>query len=289
MRRLFFLSWATVWAAVTSGCAVTHLGGPEIPTPLSAPGAFDVERNIVFTPADWPAPLMVDVYRLRGDGPFPAVLVIHGGGWARGSRDEMAHICKKLAEQGFVAVNAEYRLAPAFTFPAPVQDLQQALRWMHENAAGYGIDPLHIGLWGYSAGAQLASLLAVLSPGDPNFADGLRVQAVVSGGTPVDLRRGANSPLISQYIGRPIEEVPELYQQASPIAYVSKDDPPMFLYHGGADTIVKDINVTRMREELERAGVPVETYIVHGTGHIGAFFNGGAIDAGLGFLRRQLR
>lgn len=289
MRRLFFFSWAAIWAAVTSGCAVTHTGGPESPAPLLEPVAFDVQRDIVFTPTDWPKPLKADVYRPRGEGLFPAVLVIHGGGWARGSRDEMAHICKKLAAQGFVAVNVEYRLAPADHFPAPVQDLQQALRWMHDNAAAQQIDARRIGLWGYSAGAQLSSLLGVLSPGDPNFAEGLRAQAVVSGGTPVDLRMGAHSKLISQYIGRPIEEVPELYLQASPINYVSKDDPPMFFYHGSIDAIVKDINVTRMRDELERAGVPVETYIIHGTGHIGAFFNGGAVDAGIEFLQRYLR
>ncbi len=289
MRRLFFLSWATFWAAMTSGCAVTHTGGPEAPASLSEPRAFDLQRDVVFTPADWPAPLKMDVYRPRGAGPFPAVLVIHGGGWARGSRDEMAHICKKLAAQGFVAVNVEYRLAPAVHFPAPVQDLQQALRWIHANATEQQIDVRRIGLWGYSAGAQLASLLGVLSPGDPNFAEGLRVQAVVSGGTPVDLRRGADSKLIRQYIGPPIAEAPELYLQASPIAYVSQDDPPMFLYHGSADAIVGDINVKRMREELERAGVPVETYLIHGIGHIAAFFNGGAIDAGVEFLRRKLQ
>lgn len=289
MRRLFFLSWATVWAAVTSGCAVTHTGGPETPAPLPAPAAFDVQRDIVFTPADRPAPLKADVYRPRGEGLFPAVLVIHGGGWARGSRDEMAHVCKRLAAQGFVAVNVEYRFAPAFHFPAPVQDLQQALRWMRENAASQQIDVRHIGLWGYSAGAHLAALLGVLSPGDPNYVETLRAQAVVAGGTPVDLRRGADSPLIQQFIGRPIAEVPELYEQASPIAYVSKDDPPMFLYHGNLDAIVKETNAERMRDELNRVGVPAETYIIHGTGHIGAFFNNGAIDAGIGFLQRYLR
>lgn len=289
MRRLFFLSWATFWAAVTSGCAVTHTGGPDAPAPSPASMAFDVQRDIVFTPSDWVTPLKADVYRPRGDGPFPAVLVIHGGGWARGSRDEMAHICKKLAAKGFVAVNAEYRLAPAFHFPAPVQDLQQALRWMHDDASEQHIDARRIGVWGYSAGAHLAALLGVLSPGDPNFAEGLRVQAVVSGGTPVDLRRGASSSLIQQFIGKKLEEAPEAYQQASPIAYVSKDDPPMFLYHGGMDIIVKEVNATRMRDELAGVGVPAETYIVHGTGHIGAFFHGGAIDAGIDFLQRYLR
>lgn len=288
MRRLFFLSGVTLLAALTGGCAVTHIGGAKAPAFLPAPSAFDVQREIVFTPANWPAPLKADVYRPRGSGLLPAVLVIHGGGWARGSRDEMKNICKKLAAQGFIAVSVEYRFAPAFNFPAPVQDLQQALRWMHANATEQRIDVRRIGVWGYSAGAELASLLGVLSPGDPNFSEGLRVQAVVSGGTPVDLRIGASSKLISQYIGRPIAEAPELYLQASPIAYTSKDDPPMFLYHGSVDAIVGDINAKRMREALEREGVPVEMYIIHGLGHIATFFNGGAIDAGMDFLHRQL-
>jgi dipeptidyl aminopeptidase/acylaminoacyl peptidase len=83
--------------------------------------------------------------------------------------------------------------------------------------------------------------------------------------------------------------VPEPYRQASPIAFVSADDPPMLFYHGGMDWVVSDINATRMREALQPVGVPVETYIVHGVGHVGAFFNRGAINAGIDFLQRHLR
>ena len=289
MRKMFFWSWAALWAAASSGCAVTYTGGPEKVQPLPEAGAFDVQKNVVYTPQDWPAAQQADIYTPRGAGPFPAVLVVHGGGWTRGSRSEMEHICKRLAGQGFVAVNIDYRLAPADIFPAPLQDLQQAVLWMRAQANDQKIDAQRLAVWGYSAGAQLASLLGVLSPGDPNFVEGTRVMAVVSGGTPVDMRKGADSKLIRQYIGKPIAELPEPYRQASPIAFVSADDPPIFLYHGSIDWIVGEINATRMRDELERVGVPVELYIVHGVGHIGAYFNRGATDAGVDFLIRKLR
>ncbi|WP_240783595.1 alpha/beta hydrolase [Stenotrophobium rhamnosiphilum] len=286
---MFFWSWAALWAAASSGCAVTHSGGPENIQPLSPAKAFDVQKNIIYTPKDWAVAQQADVYTPRGAGPFPAVLVVHGGGWARGSRYEMEHICKRLAEQGFVAVNIDYRLAPAHIFPAQLQDVQQAMLWMHAQAKNQKIDTQRLAVWGYSAGAQLAALLGALSPGDPNFVEGTRVQAVVAGGTPVDLRKGADSKLIRQYIGKPIAELPEPYRKASPIAFVSADDPPTFLYHGSIDWIVAEINATRMRDELERVGVPVELYIVHGVGHIGAYFNRGATDAGVDFLIRRLR
>lgn len=289
MRKIFFWSWAALWAVASSGCAVTYTGGPEKVPELPPASAFDVQKNVVYTAVGWSKPLQADVYTPRGAGPFPAVLVVHGGGWARGSRGEMEHICKRLAGQGFIAVNIDYRLAPEFVFPAPLQDLQQALQWMHQHAGEQRIDQQRIAVWGYSAGAQLAALLGVLSPGDPNFVEGTRVQAVVAGGTPTDLRRGANSKLIRQYLGRSIDEIPDSYRQASPIAFVSADDPPMFLYHGNMDWIVDKINATRMRDELVRVNVPVELYVVHGVGHIGAYFNNGAIDAGISFLQRRLR
>ena len=289
LRNLLFWSWAAVWAAMSSACSVTRIGGPEDPRALAPAGQFDVQKDRVYTTPDWPEPLRADIYTPQGAGPFPAVLVVHGGGWRRGTRGEMDHICKRLAGQGFIAVSIDYRLAPASTFPAALEDLQQAVRWMHANAAEQHIDAQRIAVWGYSAGAQLAALLGVLSPGDPHFSEGTRVRAVVSGGTPVDLRFAAKSSLVQQFIGARIEQAPALYRQASPIAFVSADDPPMFLYHGGMDWVVGDINARRMHDALAGAGVPTELYLIHGTGHIGAYFNRGAIDAGIAFLQRQLR
>jgi acetyl esterase/lipase len=276
-------------ALLTAGCAVTHTGGPKNPPPLAVEKSFSEQTNVVFTPPGWPKELKADIYKPEGAGPFPAVLVVHGGAWVTGSQLEMKHICDELAGHGFVAINIEYRLAPAYNFPAPLQDLQQAMHWIHAHAAEYRIDDHRIGAWGYSAGAELVSLLATLSPGDPNFAKGTRVRAVVSGGTPADLRFAGDIGVVRTYIGQKIEDQPELYRQASPIAFVSADDPPMFLYHGTWDFIFDDINARRMKHALDRVQVPAEIYLVHWAGHIRTFTYGGATDAGVAFLQRHLR
>lgn len=273
---------------LATGCATTYSGGTA-PGPLPEARAFSVDKDVVFTPPDWTQALKADIYRPQGAGPFPTVLVVHGGGWITGKREEMSRISRRLAEQGFVAVEIDYRLAPEFVFPSPLQDLQQAMRWIHANAAHYAMDDQRIGAWGYSAGAELVSLLGTLSPGDPNFAEGTRVRAVVSGGTPADLRFAGDSTLVRKYIGHKIDDEPQLYRQASPVAFVSSDDPPMFLYHGGLDWVVGDVNARRMKDELDRVGVPAELLLVHGMGHIGVFTFGYGEDEGVAFLRRRLR
>lgn len=285
MRRFL----ALLLAASVSGCATSHLGGPAAPDSLAAAASFSVQRDIVFSAPAAPEALKADLYVPEGPGPFPAVVVVHGGGWIKGQRSEMDRICRQLAGHGLVAVNIDYRLAPAQIFPAPLQDLQQAMRWVHAHAADYRIDDRHIGAWGYSAGAELVSLLGTLGPGDPNFAEGTRPQAVVSGGTPADLRFASSSPLVHQYLGGTLEQRPQAYRDASPLAFVSPDDPPMFFYHGGLDWVVGDINARRMKQELDRAGVPAELYLVHGIGHIGVFLGGYGVEAGVGFLQRKLR
>src|SRR5271154_705244 len=106
--------------------------------------------------------LQLDMARPKtGDGPFPAVLCIHGGGFRAGSRQGYDALCVKLAEQGYVAVTASYRLAPKYQFPAAVHDVKAAIRWLRANAGKYKIDPEHIGVTGDSAGGHLAQLLGV--------------------------------------------------------------------------------------------------------------------------------
>ena len=280
---------ALFFAVLSTGCVTTYTGGPDHPAPLANGASFSVQNDVVFSPSGWPKELKADVYIPDGAGPFPAVLVAHGGGWITGRRAEMGHICKQLAGHGLVAVNIDYRLAPEFTFPSHLQDLQLAMHWIHAHAGDYRINEHRIGAWGYSAGAELVSLLGTLSPGDPNFAAGTRVQAVVSGGTPADLRFAGDNSLVKQYIGYKIEDKPELYRQASPLAFVSADDPPMFFYHGTFDWVIGEINAKRMKEELDRVGVPAELYLVHGAEHIGTFTSGYGVDEGVAFLRRKLR
>ncbi|MGH7961493.1 MAG: alpha/beta hydrolase fold domain-containing protein [Candidatus Binatia bacterium] len=280
-----------VWCA---GCT-QHIGRPETDAPTrAASGTYTLHQNIVYTPVSWPQRLEADVYVPAGVGPFPGVLVIHGGGWQGGTRADMNHIAKRLVQRGYTAVNISYRFAPASHFPAQIQDLQQAVRWMRQNAAAYRIDPQWIGVFGYSAGGHLAALLGTIRPGD-GFDDkaddpSTRIQAVVVGGAPTDLRKFRGGRLVPQFLGTTIDKNPQVFAHASPIVHVSSDDPPMFLYHGSLDTLVDISHATDMKQALDAANVPAELYIVRGLGHIAVFIiNDSAIEAGIAFLDRWLR
>ena len=108
--------------------------------------------------------LRADVYLPRSEGPHPGALLIHGGGWTTGSKLQMGAHGRRLAKSGFVGVAIDYRLAPRHTFPAQVEDCLKALEWMGRSGVDYGIDTERIAAVGYSAGGQLACLVATTSP-----------------------------------------------------------------------------------------------------------------------------
>jgi acetyl esterase/lipase len=217
------------------------------------------------------------------------VLVVHGGGWTGRSRADMITISQRLAERGYVAMNISYRFAPTWHFPAQLQDLQQALLWLRANADEQNVMKDKIGVWGYSAGAHLAALLAVTGPGDRYFLEGTRVQALVGGGTPTDLRNYPDGPLTNALIGTPFKTNPDLWRDASPFALVTPDDPPTFLYHGTFDYTVQLRNSRNMYAALQAAKVPAELYLLRGREHIITFFLDAPVAEGIEFLDRRLR
>ena len=219
----------------------------------------------MYSPRDWPAVLAADLYIPRSEGLRPAVLVVHGGGWKGGQRGDMDRIAERLAERGFVVMNASYRLAPAHRFPAQLQDLQQALGWLRAAAPRYGVDPRRVGGFGYSAGAHLVALLGTIDT------PGSRLQALVTGGLPSDLRRYPDGKLVIQLLGATFEENPALFAAASPIVHVSAGDPPMFLYHGALDKTVDPSHSVEMKRALDRAGVRAELRTVPLLGHLLTF------------------
>lgn len=264
----------------------TLVGKPDTPPPAPVTTSFTVTRDVVYTPKVWPEALKADIYQPSGAGAKPAVLLIHGGGWAAPDRrEQMASIAERVAERGYVVVNATYRFAPEYRYPAPVNDLREALKWMRANAAQYQIDPTEIAAMGYSAGGHLAALLGVLDgPAD------VRVQAVVDGAGPTDLRKYQGGKLVPQFLGGTQSQVPQQFVDASPVTHVSPDDPPVFLYHGTWDTLVPDHHSRDFKTALDAAGVHTEWFKIIGRGHITAFFSdGAAIDAALEFLDRTLR
>lgn len=287
MLRFLSLLFGALFGAV--GCT-TYQGRPEGPAAQRVDTEYQVRRDQVFTPPGWPQALKADVYVPQGEGPFPAVLVIHGGGWDSGDRDQVAGIARRLAKRGYVAVNTQYRLAPGAIYPAQLQDVQQAVLWMRANAAEYQIDPTRIASFGYSAGAHLAALLGGVGENGPLGKPGAAVQAVVAGGTPTDLTKWPAGKLVPQLIGGDRAHKLAEYKAASPVSYVNAGDPPVFLYHGGADTLVPIDHAEDYKQLLDAAGVPCELFVLRGRGHILAFLTDGpAVEAAIGFLDRHLR
>lgn len=195
--------------------------------------------------------------RGKAAGPRPAVIIIHGGSWQRGDRARMERIATGLASAGFVAVNIEYSLAPRYRFPAQLNDCKAAVLWIRSNAAALNVDSKRIGAFGYSAGAHLALLLATTGG---ELSDPARIQAVVAGAPPANLAAmpGPADRTLRRLLGADFDEAPELYRQASPIAHVSPDDPPAFLYHGRYDWVVPVQQSRDMADRLRAAGVLVE-------------------------------
>lgn len=240
--------------------------------------------------------LKADVFVPEGEGPFPAVLVVHGGGWRSGNKGQLSFVSRALAEAGYVAVAINYRLAPKHTFPAQIEDCKAAVRWMRQHASEYNIDPNRIGGWGYSAGGHLVSLLGVTDADDglehsaSEGAESTRLQAVVAGGAPCDFRELApESDRLAFWLGGPRGEKEEVYELASPARFVTGDDPPILFYHGDADELVPIDSPRAMMAALEAANVPTEIHVIPGAAHIKAALDGSAVRRGIEFLDSRLK
>ncbi|MBI2383061.1 MAG: alpha/beta hydrolase [Gammaproteobacteria bacterium] len=280
-------------ASALAACAA-HEGAPAVKRKLdTAPFKIGVQRNVVYTPAGWPEKLRADVYIPRGIGPYPVVVLLHGGGWDDGDRADMDDIAEDLAGRGYAAVTVDYRLAPRHRFPAPLHDVQQALRWVRSKADTYQIDPARVAVFGYSSGAHLAALIGTVGEGDPLDAphggSETRVQAVVAGGTPADLTKLVENENVARLLGGGPAERPELYAQASPLAHVSPGDAPFFLYHGTWDSTVPIEQAEVLKAALDAAGVPAELFRTSVLGHTAmSLFDGAVVDEAID-LDRNLR
>ncbi len=276
-------------ALMLTGCA-SHDGRPDNARISSVkPVEVTVTRDVVYTPAGWPQELRADLYKPVGNGPFPAVVMIHGGGWEGRSREDMTEISQQVAERGYVVMNVSYRFAPQWHFPAQLQDVQQAVLWLRGHASDLNVLKNRVATWGYSAGAHLAALAGVTGPEDRWFVEGSRVQAVVAGGTPVDIRYYKTGTLTNGLTGVPYEKNPELWREATPLALVTQDDPPMFLYHGTFDFTVGEGNAHAMYEALNANRIPAELYLMRGLEHLSTFVVDRPVANGIDFLDLYLR
>lgn len=213
----------------------------------------------------------------EGDGPFPAVLVIHGGAWRGGNKDSNRRILGEFAQRGYVAVSPQYRFCPQNVFPAQVIDVKAAVRWMRSNAKEYKVDPGHVGAMGFSAGGHLALMLGLTGPDDglegevTSDAPSSKVQAVVNYFGPTDLNATdipkISKPLVKDFLGVTPWENPETAAKASPITFVTRDDPPVLTFQGTKDPLVPYTQAIKLAESLTNAGVPGRLELLVGAGH----------------------
>ncbi|MEX0603331.1 MAG: alpha/beta hydrolase [Marinobacter sp.] len=284
---------STVWLGLLlAGCA-NHINAPEQAIDLEHTD-YSVRKDIVFSPADWPQTLKADLYLPDGEQTRPAVLMVHGGGWERRSRQDMNWIAEHLTAHGIAVMNIDYRFAPEFQFPAQLHDLQIAMHWLRGHAAELKIDPDRVGGFGFSSGAHLVSLLATLAGeggelNEPHGGPETRLEAIVAGGLPSDLRTFGSGKLLRQFLGGTRADMPDVYRAASPVTHVTEQTPPFFLFHGGMDTLVPTEQATDFRALLEANGVENELYILRFRGHITSFLTSGdAVDEATVFLVRHL-
>lgn len=230
---------------------------------------FESRPNIVYANRE-KQKLRSDFYLPKGEGPFPCVIMIHGGSWRTGARQHMLFYAEEAARRGIAAMCITYRLAPTYKHPAQIDDCRDAHRFLLKHAKEYKIDATKIGALGYSAGAHLALLMAT-QPVD----DLPRLFAVAGGGSPTDFQWVSKSGNGFRYwLGKSRGEDVELYKQVSPLHHLTKDDPPTFLFHGEKDILVPIKIAKRFYAKAQELKIISEMYTAPGDGHIGNFFDG---------------
>ena len=229
--------------------------------------------DVVYSTITGFRPLHLDLYRQTGvAAPRPLIVFVHGGGWAysnpragAGFRD-FPVVLANLAERGYVVASIAYRLSGEAPFPAQLEDLQAAIRFLRGNAERFGIDGAQVGLWGMSAGAQLAALNAV------SCAAGTCVQGFVGWFGAYDIATYArdqrdDTNVRTLFRCGAVACAAEVVDRASPIRYADGTDPPALLIHGQDDTNARSSQSERFAQQLRAAGSTAELVLIPGVQH----------------------
>ncbi|MCC6491138.1 MAG: alpha/beta hydrolase [Candidatus Hydrogenedentes bacterium] len=232
----------------------------RVPEDSPVPDWVSVTRDVVYGEAgDYP--LLLDLYTPREATPRKGGLVFaHGGAWERHGRDYFTAWAAHFAARGYVCASIDYRISSEAPFPAAVEDTKCAIRWMRANASTLGIDPECIAIIGQSAGAHLALMAAYTADEtDPESSGvGSRVRAVVDlyGPTDLTLPLENKEDAVRDFLGASRRKAPERYAEASPLAYVTPDDPATLIIHGTVDAIVPVEQSDRLAAALTARNIP---------------------------------
>jgi len=238
-----------------------RIAGSEAPAPVT------VRKDLAYAQRGGLS-LALDLYLPGpGRGPAPLVLLVHGGGWGSGERTNMAPLAARLAARGYAAATVGYRLSGQARYPAAIDDVKEALRWLRTQAVSFGIDPARVAIAGGSAGGQIAALVGMTQP--------QAVRAVVnidglSDFTSEEALRYEDDPAkkpsaAGAWFGGRYAEQPALWRDASPINHVGKDSPPVLFIVSGMPRF--SVGREAMIARLAQHGVVTDTVALPGTPH----------------------
>jgi len=250
---------------------------------------------------------MLDLYlpkEPKSDKPLPVVVFIHGGSWKAGDRISFATYPVRFVRTGdYAGISVGYRLSDEAKWPAQIHDCKAAIRWIRGHAKEFNLDAEHIGVWGTSAGGHLVSLLGTSGgikelEGDLGEFNQLssRVTCVVNQCGPQDftmpLMHRNGQPVmedvaVAALLGGKLAEKRDTVLAASPVTYVTPDDPPFLTLHGTKDERVDFAHAQRIDAALTKAGVPSLLIAITDGGH--GFHNPQMFDRVTKFFDRHLR
>ena len=252
------MKYVPIWFVAVSALVVPALGAD-----------VEVKEGLAFV-THGGVELKLDIALPSGSEAMrPAVVCIHGGAWRSGNRSTYSDLIKKLASEGYVAATVSYRLSQVAPWPAQLDDVRAAVRWLRQHAETYRIDPERIGVTGGSAGGHL-SLMLGLAP-DGKVGGDTRVQAIVNYFGPTDMMGegfGANAvTAIESLVGGERAVKGEVFKDCSPVTHVSRNDPPVLTFHGSLDRTIPVSQAILLHKALEAVKVPQRLDVLEGQGH----------------------
>ena len=255
-----------------------------IPVKDKLPQGVSEERNVVYATHEktkyGKRDLHMDIFTPTKDGLYPALILVHGGGWRAGNKSLLVPMAEMIAQKGFVTISVEYQLSLEAPYPAAVYNIKAAIRWLRANAQTYKIDTARIAISGCSSGGHLASLVGLTNGikhfegdmGNASFSSSVQaivdIDGVINFLAPASLNktRNADSPDV-QWLGGTFNQIPETWKDASPIYWANENSVPiLFLnsgysrFHAGQDELIGMLKEWGIYYEVHKFNVQMHTF-----------------------------
>jgi acetyl esterase/lipase len=254
---------------------------PSARNPPKAPEDLIWERDIAYNDDDPRQVLNLIAQKKPSSRPRPAVVLIHGGGWSSNDHYRYSEMGFMLAEEGYVVITPTHRMIVDAPFPACLEDIKNAIRWLRANADKYNVDPDAIGAYGNSSGGTLA-LTAALTGDSGKFEgkgshrnESSALQCVIASGVVGDMAHDDHSELAKKVYrnlcggvhGASEREVEKTLKEASPITYVDRNAPPIILVHGERDNVVHIASTDEFVQAMKTAHADIDYLRYDDGGH----------------------